>query len=395
MTDMKKTVYILLLSAFFFSAYAQQGSDMILESIRQNNTTLNALREKATADKIGNKTGINPENPEVEFGYLWASPSADGNRKDLSITQSIDFPLAYRYKNQLSKGQNQQVDLVFAAEERNILQEARLLCVELTYRNLLDKQLSQRLSHAQTLAESYEVLFSKGEINIIDYNKTKLNLLNVRKAHEVNQVERNILTDKLQIMNGGLPVSAEILLGYPEYLLPADYLSWITVAEEMNPELKAAEQSITISRKQEQLTRALNLPKLSAGYVSERVPGSTQQGVSVGVSIPLWEGRNTVRHQKAQTIAMQAQHDDARLQFQNEVKSSYEKAKKLQNVLKDYDQLLKTSNNEELLGKAFAQGELSLINYLLELSAYYDAMDQFLETERDYQLAAAELRQWE
>lgn len=395
MINMKKTVSIFLLLSSFFSVQAQQETDRILESIRQNNTTLNALREKATADKIGNKTGINPENPEVEFGYLWGSPSTEGNRKDLSITQTFDFPLAYRYKSQLSKGQNQQVDLVFDAEERTILQEARLLCVELTYRNLLDKQLTQRLAHAQELAEGYEVLFSKGEINIIDYNKTKLNLLTIRKANEVNIVERNILSDKLKIMNGGLPISAELLFAYPEYLLPSDFISWITVAEEMNPELKAVEQNITLSRKQEQLTRALNLPKLSAGYVSERVPGSTQQGVSVGVSIPLWEGKNTVRHQKAQTIAMQAQHEDARLQFQNEVKSSYEKARKLQNVLQEYDQLLKTSNNEELLKKAFAQGELSLINYLLELSAYYEAIDQFLETERDYQLAAAELRQWE
>ena len=395
MINMKKTVSIFLLLSSFFSVQAQQETDRILESIRQNNTTLNALREKATADKIGNKTGINPENPEVEFGYLWGSPSTEGNRKDLSITQTFDFPLAYRYKSQLSKGQNQQVDLVFDAEERTILQEARLLCVELTYRNLLDKQLAQRLAHAQELAEGYEVLFSKGEINIIDYNKTKLNLLTIRKANEVNIVERNILSDKLKIMNGGLPISAELLFAYPEYLLPSDFISWITVAEELNPELKAVEQNITLSRKQEQLTRALNLPKLSAGYVSERVPGSTQQGVSVGVSIPLWEGKNTVRHQKAQTIAIQAQHEDARLQFQNEVKSSYEKARKLQNVLQEYDQLLKTSNNEELLKKAFAQGELSLINYLLELSAYYEAIDQFLETERDYQLAAAELRQWE
>lgn len=392
---MKKIVYTLLLSSCLFAVHAQQGADGILESIRQNNTTLNALREKASADKIGNKTGINPENPEVEFGYLWGSPADAGNRKDLSITQTFDFPLAYRYKNQLSKGQNQQVDFAYAAEERAILQEARLLCIELTHRNLLDKQLAQRLSHAQKLAEGYEVLFAKGEINIIDYNKTKLNLLNIRKAHEVNRVEKQILTDKLQVMNGGLPANGELLFAYPDYLLPADFLSWLALAEDMNPELKAAEQSIVISRKQEQLTRALNLPKLSAGYVSERVPGSTQQGVSVGVSIPLWEGKNTVRHQKAQTIAMQAQHDDARLQFQNEVKSSYEKALKLQHVLKDYADLLKTSNNETLLQKAFEQGELSLINYLLELSAYYEAMDQFLETEREYQLAIAGLIQWE
>lgn len=392
---MKNIIYLLLLSVLLSPAYAQGGQEQILESIRQNNTTLNALREKAEAEKIGNRTGINPDNPEIEFGYLWGSPSEAGNRKDLSVTQTFDFPLAYRYKTQLSKGLNQQVDMVFDAEEKAILQEARLLCIELTYRNLTGKQLTRRLADAEELAEGYETLFEKGEINIIDYNKTKLNLLNIRKAYEVNQVEITVLSDKLQILNGGFPVNTELLSFYPEYMLPTDFTSWYLMAEERNPKLNAAKQSISLSRKQEQLTKALNLPKLSAGYVSERVPGTTQQGFSVGVSIPLWEGRNTLRHQKAQTIAIQAQHEDKRLQFQNEVKSSYEKAVKLQKVLNDYNELLKASNNEELLGKAFKQGQLSLINYLLELSAYYEAVDQYLETEKEYRIAAAELRQWE
>ncbi|MDD4516842.1 TolC family protein [Massilibacteroides sp.] len=391
---MKKTIYMLLLSSLLSPVWAQDEGQ-ILESIKQNNTTLNALREKASADKIANKTGINPANPEVEFGYLWGSPSEIGNRKDLSIAQTFDFPTAYHYKTQLSKGQNRQVDFLFAAEERAIIQEARLICIELTYRNLFEKQLSKRLKQAEELAEGYETLFSKGEINIIDYNKTKLNLLNTRKAYEVNQVEQKALSDKLQTLNGGMPVNTELLLSYSDYLLPKDFSSWLLLAEERNPNLKATEQDIALSRKQEQLTKALNLPKLSAGYVSERVPGTTQQGVSVGVSIPLWEGKNTVRHQKARTIAMQAQYDDTRLQFQNELKSNYEKAQKLYGVLQEYDQLLKTSSNEELLEKAFKQKQLSLINYLLELSAYYDAVDQYLETEKEYQLIAAELRQWE
>lgn len=391
---MKRIIYIGLLSSFFFLSYAQQTSEGILESIRLNNKALKALREKATADKIGNKTGINMENPEVEFGYLWGSGN-EGDEKDLSITQKFDFPLAYRYKSQLSKGKNEQVDLLYAAEERTILQEARILCIELIYRNRMDKQLSQRLQDAEQLAEGYEKLFARGEINIIDYNKTKLNLLNVRKAHEVNRVEKQLLVDKLAIMNGGMPVDIGLLTSYPDYLLPTDFISWIEMAEEKNPELQAVEQNIALSKKQEQLTRALNLPKLSAGYVSERIPGATNQGFSVGVSIPLWEGRNTVKHQKAQTIAMQAQHDNARLQFRNEIESSYEKARKLQVILKEYEQLIKTSNNEVLLQKAFEEGELSLINYLLELSAYYDTVDQFLETEKEYQLATAELRRWE
>lgn len=392
---MKKGIYILLLSGTLTTAFAQGGQQEILESIRQNNTTLNALREKAKADKIGNKTGINPANPEVEVGYLWGSPTEVGDRKDLNITQTFDFPTAYHYKSQLSKGLNRQVDLTLANEERTILQQARVICTELTYLNKINQQLSKRLADAEKLAAGYESLLQKGEINQIDYNKTQLNLLSIKKAYEVNQVDIKTLTERLRVLNGDLPLDAGLLLSYPAYTLPADFQAWLLTAEEHNPDLQATEQGIALSRKQEQLTKALNLPKLSAGYVSERVPGNTLQGISIGVSIPLWEGRNTLKHQKAQTIAMQAQHEDSRLQFQNEVKSSYLKAQKLQEVLKNYSDLLKVSNNEELLEKTFRQGQLSLINYLLELSAYYDAVDQYLETEKEYQLAAAELMQWE
>ena len=109
---MKPIIYILL-SVLALSAQAQSSFDNVLKEIEMNNTTLKAYREKANADKIGNKTGINMANPEVEFGYLWGSPSGEGNRVDLNVTQSFDFPTAYRYKTQLSDGKIQQVDMIY------------------------------------------------------------------------------------------------------------------------------------------------------------------------------------------------------------------------------------------------------------------------------------------
>ncbi len=144
-----------------------------------------------------------------------------------------------------------------------------------------------------------------------------------------------------------------------------------------------------------QLTKSLNLPKITAGYITEREAGVFSHGMSVGISIPLWEGRNTVKHQKAQTIAAQMIYSDSKNQFQNTLGSQYEKARKLSALLKEYKQILEVTNNYELLKKALDKGQLSLINYLTELSIYYDTMDKYLETERDYQMAVAELQQWE
>lgn len=389
---MKQIIYILL-SVLTISAQAQDSFDNVLKEIEINNTTLKAYREKANADKIGNKTGINMANPEVEFGYLWGSPSGEGNRVDLNVTQSFDFPTAYRYKTQLSDEKNQQVDMIYDQQKVEILQQARLICVELVYQTKMNKILSDRLKQARELSDAYQKSFDQGNIDVLERNKTKLNLLNAEKALQINEVDLNLSKSELQRLNGGLDVGE--FNRYSDFTFPLNFIEWFAIVKANNPSLRVAEQEVALSRKQEQLTRALNLPKITAGYASERVSGTTFQGVSVGVSIPLWEGKNTVKHQKAQTVALQMQHEDSELQFRNTLKNQYDKAKKLSLLLKEYEDALSVTSSQDLLKIALDKGQLSLINYLLELSVYYETVDKYLETERDYQLAVAELQQWE
>ncbi|MBN9300680.1 MULTISPECIES: TolC family protein [Dysgonomonas] len=389
---MKPIIYILL-SVLALSAHAQSSFDNVLKEIEMNNTTLKAYREKANADKIGNKTGINMANPEVEFGYLWGNPSGEGNRVDLNVTQSFDFPTAYRYKTQLSDGKNQQVDMIYDQQKVEILQQARLICVELVYQTKMNKILSDRLKQARELSDAYQKSFDQGNIDVLERNKTKLNLLNAEKALQINEVDLNLSKSELQRLNGGLDITE--FNRYSDFTFPLNFIEWFAIVKANNPSLRVAEQEVALSRKQEQLTRALNLPKITAGYASERVSGTTFQGVSVGVSIPLWEGKNTVKHQKAQTVALQMQHEDSELQFRNTLKNQYDKAKKLSLLLKEYEDALSVTNSQDLLKMALDKGQLSLINYLLELSVYYETVDKYLETERDYQLAVAELQQWE
>lgn len=392
---MKQFIYILItLFCVLFTINGQNNLDEILKRIESNNTTLKALQEKTKVDKIGNKTALNLVNPEVEVGYLWGNPSGEGNRQDFSVSQSFDFPTAYRYKSQVVAGQNKQADLVYNKQAREILQQARVFCVELVYQTKRSVELNQRVKLAKELSLAYHTLFDKGEINIIEYNKTKLNLLNEEKALETTNIEIATLQAELQRLNGGQPI-LDILDTYSTYSLPLNFDQWFDLIKINNPELEFAISEIDLSRKQEKLTRALNLPKITAGYMSERLLGTTHQGITIGVSIPLWEGNNTVKHQKAQTVSLEVQYEDVELQFYNTLKKQYNKAYKLSVILDDYENILNSSNNQALLLKAFEKGQLSLINYLLELSIYYETRDQYLQSERDYQLALSELQQWD
>lgn len=388
--------YLTLMIMALFSATLLKAQDNVayyLQSIEQNNTTLEALRFQSQADKTENHTGINMENPEVDFGYLWGDKNADGNRYDFSVKQSFDFPTAYRYKGQLAKQLDKQVDLVYEQQKREILLEARNLLVELTYRQLNKNILNDRVDKARQLFEAYQQRLDKGDVDIIEYNKTRLNWVNIEKVAQLNEVEIGSLIKELERMNGGKPFD-EMELSYSAYILPFDFEEWFTNAKGLNPTIELTARQIQTSRKQVQLTRSLNLPKFSAGYTKAYEGGYHFNGFTIGVSVPLWENKNTVKAQKARTVALQSEYQDNTLQFYNTIFAQYDKAKKLQKVLEEYRKILEYSNDYDLLKKAFEKGKMSLIPYLQELTVYYETVDLYMETERDYQLAVTQLIHW-
>ena len=391
---MKKIIKLILLFICIpFAGTAQTSIEDVLQEIELNNTVLSTLRKQADAEKVGNQTGIYPENPEVEMHYLWGN-NTPGNRTDFSASQSFDFPTAYYYKRKIADKKNMKLDLKYEIERNEILLEARQKCIELTYINAYMVEMRKRVSHAKQIADAYQLKFDKGEANILDLNKVKLNLLNARKGLNKHQTEKELLINELTRMNGGNVLTFESTTYKPE-LLPTDFEQWYVGMKEKNIGLHYLQEETAISKNSEKLQRSMNLPKFSVGYMSEKVLNEQFQGVIVGISIPLWENKNTVRQIKAQTIANQAAQNDADIRNYNLYQSMYNKAAKLLEIITEYATDMAGVDNSDLLKKALDAGEISLIDYILELEIYYEAIDNILETERDYQLVISEMKQWE
>ena len=387
-------ITIIFLLLFSVSLAKAQTISEVLKQIEQNNTVLAALKQSGEAEKISNKTGIYLENPEVEYHYLWGNNNEVGNRTDFSVTQSFDFPTTYRYKQKVSDGKNMQVDMQYQIESKKILLDAKNTCIELIYMNIYSLELKKRLQHAQQISNAYQRKFDKGEANILDLNKAKLNLLNAEKELNIQETDKEHLKAELIRLNGGNAIDFTSMK-YDAELLPSNFEEWYASVKGNNLLIKYLQQETELSKKTEKLQRSMNLPKFFAGYMSEKVVSEHFQGVAVGISIPLWENKNTVKSAKAQTLARQAIVDDADFHFYNESKSLYQKATKLRQIVSDYGKTMESINSSELLKKALDAGELSLINYIQELEIYYDAVDNLLQTERDYQLVVAELKLWE
>ena len=371
---------------------AQNGSQLngVLNSIETNNTTLTALRKAAEAQKLENKTDIFLPNPEVGLNYLWSDPSSIGSRTDVSVVQSFDIPTIAGMKKQMANEQNNLVEWQYKANRMNILLEANQYCIDLIYNNALKKELELRMEHAETIADGYKTRLAQGDANILEYNKVQLNLYTIQGEISQIEVERNALLSQLKRMNGGIDVAFDDFR-YNLSPLPENFDEWVAQASQRNPALAYLEQEIEVGKKQVSINKAMGLPTFSAGYMSEKVVGQQYQGVAMGVSIPIWENKNRVKQAKASVIASEALYADNRQQIYSQLQILYDRAAGLKTIAANYRSALVNINNADLLKKALDMGEISLLEYIVEIGLYYNSINLALEAERDYQKAFAEL----
>lgn len=375
------------------SIHAQNQVGNVLDAVEKNNLTLSALRKSAEAQRLENKRGNYLQNPEVEINYLWGNPSSVGNRTDFNVTQSFDFPTAYRYRNQISNIKNEQVELEYEKQRRELLSQARLVCYDLIYMNALQMELSERVQHAKSISKSYQAQLEAGESNILEYNKAQLNQLNLLQELELLSYEREQLLADLISLNGGKEIKFTESR-FPTVEIPLDFKEWYNHAEQINPMLNWLKREVEQSEKQVRLNRSMSLPKFHAGYMSEKIVGEEFSGFSVGISIPLWENKNKVKYAKIKTLALEEVANDHKVRLYNQLNSIHKKASELQKSAKNYQEKLQQFNSTELLKKALDQGEISLIDYLLEFSIYYESIKTSLKMERELNVTVAELNKY-
>lgn len=389
---MNRIIILSAIMAFGANMFAQNNIDRVLAQIEKNNTTLIALQKRVESDKIANKTDIFLQNPEIEFNYLWSNDMI-GNRTDFSATQVFDFPSAYSYKNQISNIKNEQLEHEYLKQKKELLLNARLICYDLIYTNALKAEISKRLIHAQNIADAYKSKLDIGETNILEFNKAQLNLLNLNNEKEVLSIEQEALQAELTRLNGGVQINFsenEFQLA----VLPADFEQWYVQAEQSNPLLNWLKKEVELSQKHISLNKALSMPKFQTGYMSESVVGQEFKGISLGMTIPLWESKNMLKQAKANALAIEYTASDKKLQFYSHLRMLHSKAVSLQINASEYKSKLQMFNNSELLKKAFYKGEITLINYMLELSLYYESVNNLLQLERDLNKTIAELNQY-
>ena len=370
---------------------AQNEVERVLQSVEQHNTTLVALRHETEAAKVGNHTNLNLPNPEVEFGYLWGSPSSIGHRKDVSAVQSFDFATVSGAKRRLARQQDALADWQYKESRMQLLLEAHHLCLDAIYYNAMRKELMQRKQYAEEITSAQQKRLEQGDINRIEYNQVKLDLAAVSAELMRCNTERAAVMAELQRLNGGEPLLIEAT-DYPAVAIANDFEAWYAEAEQKSPALAYVKQQIDVANRELAVRRADGLPTVSLGFMGEYVSGENYQGVKVGMSIPLWANKNRVRQAKAEVEAVKARQTDARQQFYSRLHNLFVQQRGLRQVVQSYQEALRATDNTSLLKKALDAGSISTMDYLLGARMYYDAVNQKMDACRAWQKTVAEMQ---
>ena len=373
---------------------AQSSIDQVLRSIETNNKSLQANTKMTDAQKLEAQTGKFLANPSVEWEQMWGNRNNPGSEYTLTVKQSLDFPTTYSNKNKLANLKANTIGFQSAAYRQQLLLNAKQTCIEIIYLRKQKSLLDERLANAETMFALYKKRFESGDANQLELNKIQLELLNAQNQSRLNKAALTAAEEQLRNLNGGKPITFDAT-DYPagEELINLDQLQ--AAFMDADPNLKSLTGNQEIANREVKLSRSLTLPKFDVGYkrnaASDHVASN---GFMVGVSIPLFENKNTVKKAKAQAEFATASLEDNRLNLKTNLQQLYQQAEALQISRADYAKVLEQQRNIELLNKALNAGQLSVIDYFTELSTIYDSHQSYLDVEKEYHSILAQLYQY-
>jgi outer membrane protein, heavy metal efflux system len=387
---MKKEISLLVSIHLLITCYGQTTVDSILKQVEYGNKAINANKKYWDAKQLEYKTGLTPYDPSIEYDYMYGSPAGAGNQRDFSVTQRLDFPTAYKRKKELSIEQINQTTIQQNAFRQDVLLEAKLLLLDIIYLNKKEAELARRLTQTEQLLKDYQKKLDQGEVIILDVNKTKLQLHGIKSDVDLTRNERQSLLTKLTELSGGTPQQPLDTI-YPVLPVIPDFETLDSTIEANDPLIKIYEHEKLIQHKQIALQKAMNFPKLEAGYHSQGILGQSYRGFHSGIVIPLWENKNKVRTAKAGLDYLVANTDNHRLEHRLENKQLYDQLEVRRTSMQEYDTLLGSLNNTALLDKALRLGQITIMQYFLDQAYYFGAYEKYLQMEKEYHKAVAKL----
>ena len=388
---MKQFIVITLLASAALSVNGQNSIDAVLRSIEANNKELQANNQLTVSKKLEAKLDNNLPDPSVSYVHQYGNREGMGIQGELVASQSFDFPSVYVQKNKLAKSKAASFDRQGAEFRQQILLQAKEICLDLVLLNQQRALLDQRRQNAEQLAELYAMRLETGDANILETNKIDLELLNAKTEARMNESARIAKLQELATLNGGIAID----FTDTTYMSDGDILSFEELCAEAvtsNPQLFTLKSEQVAARRQLSVNKSKSLPSFELGYRMNTATGGERfNGFLVGISIPLFSNRNNVKQAKAQALYTDLQLESTTTTVESELHQLYNQSVALKTSMDEYNTVLKSQNSLALLNKAIQTGQISMIEYFVDVTTFYQSMQNYMQLQNEYQKVMAQL----
>ncbi len=230
-----------------------------------------------------------------------------------------------------------------------------------------------------------------GDANILETNKIDLELLNAKTEARMNESARIAKLQELATLNGGIAID----FTDTTYMSDGDILSFEELCAEAvtsNPQLLTLKSEQVAARRQLSVNKSKSLPSFELGYRMNTATGGERfNGFLVGISIPLFSNRNNVKQAKAQALYTDLQLESTTTTVESELHQLYNQSVALKTSMDEYNTVLKSQNSLALLNKAIQTGQISMIEYFVDVTTFYQSMQNYMQLQNEYQKVMAQL----
>ena len=384
---------IILLACCAQQAMAQTTFNQIIGQIVEKDPDLKAIRASLDAQAAQEQASLNLYDPEIEFSHKWG-PREAGNKTELGISQSFDWPGVYRHRRRSVRYKEEALRQLWQSNLIDRQLDIKLRLLDIVYVNKQRKLVSRQLDAVDTLLRKYSMPANRTGLTILDINKLRIERYRLGIKLSGLDVQKNTIMQSLKAMNGNTEcIQAENLDAFPEEkILPA--AEYEQMFESGTPDILASEAESKSIISQIKAEKAMRLPGFSIGYSYAREDRTSFNGFSLGLTLPVFSTRNKI---KAAELLRQSQEIAALQTRVNAVSQTFAllfQVEMLKQRSAEAKQLIDETDYSRLLRLALDGGEISLVDYLTENNYYMQFEEEYLDICYQYQCAAARLNKY-
>ena len=387
-------LFLLILPGVFPLGSAAQtiGEADLLQAVERHSPGLQSAAATARSNQIEARTGNTLPNPELEYIHSWGSSGAVGE-DEFTATQGFDFPTAYVQRTRAARAREDAAQASYRQVRMETLLQARLAVQEILYLQKRIEVDSLRLADAEFARQIARVRAQAGDITSIEENRIEFQSLSARNNLTRTRMALETALTSLSSLSG-LSLGADVQIEPMPLPALAPLEQVLEQAYAVDPALSAARASGQAAQADRRLAVSLALPKFSAGYKYSSSDGAKFHGVIAGMSIPLFESRNTVRLARARQAEVEATTLALETNLTADLTAKYSQACRLEAMSRTYQSGGEGAEKSALLRKALQEGSLTILEYFTELDPVYRHMDEINELSYNYRSLLIELNKY-